>query len=312
MSTISSKISTSKVGSGIKKIDQNRRLLALLTFVPLLVFYFFNWFLPIGYSFYISFFNRSIYSTEMTWAGLENYMSILQNPLFLEAFINGGIYTIGTTVASLVLGLLFALAVNERFMGQSLTRTAMILPYLTPTLVVAFVWTWMLAPNGIITHYLSVFGLVSGNTGLFSSSTYAMPALVVASTWKYASFAFFTILARLQAIPDSYYERLQTEGGTKLDAFKDITLPNLRGVLFLILLVRGVFLFNKFDIIWIATRGGPLDATTTLPVMIYNIMFSQFSLGKATALAGILAGILAVVAMIYFVTLNPEQEVTGA
>lgn len=311
MSTISSKITTSKVGTGLKKIDQNRRLLALLTFVPLLVFYFLNWVLPIGYSFYISFFERTIYSTEMTWVGLGNYISVLQDPIFVEAFVNGVIYTVGTTVASLILGLLFALAVNQRFFGQSLTRTAMILPYLTPTVVVAFVWTWMLAPNGIITHYLSIFGLISGDTGLFSSTTYAMPALIVASTWKYASFAFFTILARLQAIPDSYYERVQTEGGTKLDAFKDITLPNLRGVLFLVLLVRGIFLFNKFDIIWIATRGGPLSATTTLPVMIYNIMFSDLALGEATALAGILAGILAVVAMIYFVTLNPEQEVTG-
>lgn len=301
------------VRNRFKAISQSRRTLAILTFAPLIIFYLFIWVAPITYNLVMSFFERSIYETtaEMTWVGLGNYVDLLTDPAFWDAFIKGSTYTVVTTVLSLVLGLVFALAINERFFGQGLARTLMILPYLIPTLVVAFIWEWMLNPSGILTYYLAQINLAPPSTDYFSSTTYAMPALIVASTWKYTAFAFFTILARLQAIPDSYYERVKMEGGTKIDAFRDITLPNLRGVIFLVLLVRGIFLFNKFDIIWITTQGGPVGATTTLPIMIYNITFSNLALGKATALAGILFGILAVAATVYFVTLNPEEEVTG-
>lgn len=301
------------VKNRLEAISQSRRTLAILTFAPLIIFYLFIWVTPISYNFVMSFFERSIYETtaDMTWIGFGNYIDLLTDPVFWDAFMKGTTYTIITTVLSLVFGLAFALAINERFFGQSLAQTIMILPYLVPTLVVAFIWEWMLNPSGILTYYLAQINIAPPSIDYFSSTTYAMPALIVASTWKYAAFAFFTILARLQAIPDSYYERVKMEGGTKIDAFRDITLPNLRGVIFLVLLVRGIFLFNKFDIIWITTQGGPVGATTTLPIMIYNITFSNLALGKATALAGILFGILAVVATVYFVTLNPEEEVTG-
>lgn len=289
--------------------ESSRRLLAVVTFAPLILFFVTIWFLPILYSLGLSFFERSVLSTEMTWVGLGNYASLLGDSEFWLALWNGALYAVSTTTLSILLGLLFALLVNKPFFGQRLTRTMMMLPYMVPSVVTIALWKWILAPSGIVNHYLQRLGLTGSNIEFFSSVTWAMPSLVVASTWIYTAFAFFTILARLQSIPDSYYERAKVEGATRLQMFRDITLPNLRGVILLVALVRGIFLFNKFDLIFVATKGGPLGATTTLPIMIYEIVFMNYSLGRGTALAGVLFVILSVGATVYFRVFKPSKEV---
>lgn len=291
--------------------ENSRRLLAILTFAPLIVFFVTIWFLPILYSLGLSFFERSVLSTEMTWIGLGNYASLLTDGEFWRALWNGAIYAVATTTLSILLGLLFALLVNKPFFGQRLTRTMMMLPYMVPSVVTIALWKWILAPSGITNHYLQRLGLTGSNIEFFSSVTWAMPSLVIASTWIYTAFAFFTILARLQSIPDSYYERAKVEGATQFQMFRDITLPNLRGVILLVALVRGIFLFNKFDLIFVATKGGPLGATKTLPIMIYEVVFMGYDLGRGTALAGILFVILSVGAVIYFRVFQPSKEVAA-
>lgn len=289
--------------------ENSRRLLAIVTFAPLILFFVTIWFLPILYSLGLSFFERSVLSTDMTWIGFGNYASLLADGEFWFALWNGAVYAVSTTSLSILLGLGFALLVNKPFFGQRLTRTMMMLPYMVPSVVTIALWQWILAPSGIVNHYLQLVGLTETNIEFFSSVTWAMPSLVIASTWIYTAFAFFTILARLQSIPDSYYERAKVEGATQLQMFRDITLPNLRGVILLVALVRGIFLFNKFDIIFVATKGGPLGATTTLPIMIYEVVFMNYSLGRGTALAGILFVILAAGAAVYFRVFQPSKEV---
>lgn len=291
--------------------ENSRRLLAVLTFAPLILFFVTIWFIPILYSLGLSFFERSVLSTEMAWVGFGNYQSLLGDGEFWLALWNGAIYAVSTTTLSILLGLLFALLVNKPFFGQRLTRTMMMLPYMVPSVVTIALWKWILAPSGITNYYLQSLGLTETNIEFFSSVTWAMPSLVVASTWIYTAFAFFTILARLQSIPDSYYERAKVEGATQLQMFRDITLPNLRGVILLVALVRGIFLFNKFDIIFVATKGGPLGATKTLPIMIYEVVFMNYDLGRGTALAGILFVILSVGAVVYFRVFEPSKEVTS-
>jgi multiple sugar transport system permease protein len=138
-----------------------------------------------------------------------------------------------------------------------------------------------------------------------------MAAVVVTSVWKFGSFAFFILLARLQAIDPDLYERARVEGASTWQAFRDITLPNLRGAILIILLVRGIWMFNKFDIIYLSTRGGPLDVTTTLPIWVYDLAFDSVDFGGATALAGIMFFLLAGAAIVYFRVFQPEQEVAN-
>ena len=177
-------------------------------------------------------------------------------------------------------------------------------------MVVIFIWKFILDPNvGVLNQWLVQAGLVEDPIAFFSTIKWAMPAVVITSVWKFGSFAFFILLARLQAIDPNLYERARVEGASTWQAFRDITLPHLRGAILIILLVRGIWMFNKFDIIYLSTRGGPLKATTTLPIRVYEIAFEAVDFGGATALAGIMFFLLAGVAVVYFYVFEPEKEV---
>lgn len=295
------------VKSSLADVDE-RRLLLLATFVPFAAFFTLVWLFPITYALGMSLFEDP--TGAASFAGLSNYLEILTSsdfPLFLW---NSVLYAVSTTVLSLVVGLSLALVVNQKIRGGSVLRTMMIFPYLLPTLVVIFIWKFLFDPNiGVLNQWFVEWGLVSEPIAFFSTIQWAMASVVVTSVWKFGSFAFFILLARLQAIDPNLYERARVEGASTWQAFRDITVPHLRGAILIILLVRGIWMFNKFDIIYLSTRGGPLDATRTLPIWVYELAFDEVNFGGATALAGIMFFLLAGVAVVYFKAFEPEKEV---
>lgn len=285
-----------------------RRLLVLISFLPLLAFFVVVWLVPIGYALWMSLFTSPIGSPA--FVGGANYIDLLTTSEFWYFLWNSVLYAVSTTVLSLLIGLGLALVVNQRVRGGNVLRTMMIFPYLIPTLVVVFMWKFILSPQvGVLNQWLLQGGLIQDSIAFFGSTTWAMPAVIVTSVWKFGSFAFFILLARLQAIDPDLYERARVEGASTWQAFRDITLPNLRGAILIILLVRGIWMFNKFDIIFLSTHGGPLKATTTLPIRIYELAFNAVEFGSATALAGIMFFFLAGTATVYFAVFEPEQEV---
>lgn len=301
MSTVTS------VKSTVTRLDE-RQFLLLATFIPFAAFFTVVWLIPIGYALWMSLLNDP--TGAASFSGLSNYVEILTSSDFPMFLWNSVVYAISTTVLSLLVGLGLALVVNQRIRGGSVLRTMMIFPYLLPTLVVIFIWKFILDPNvGVLNQWLVQAAIVEDPIAFFSTISWAMPAVVITSVWKFASFAFFILLARLQAIDPDLYERARVEGASTWQAFRDITLPHLRGAILIILLVRGIWMFNKFDIIYLSTRGGPLGATTTLPIRVYEIAFEAVDFGNATALAGIMFFLLAGVAVVYFYAFEPEKEV---
>ncbi|WP_458208159.1 carbohydrate ABC transporter permease [Haladaptatus sp. NG-SE-30] len=298
-----------EIRSSVGRID-GTTLLLLVSFVPLLGFFTIVWVVPIVYALTMSLFENPV--RNPVFVGLGNYTGLLTEPSFWTHLWNSVVYAVSTTVLSLLIGLGLALVVNQRIRGGVALRTMMIFPYLLPTLVVIFLWKFILDPNiGILNQILLQMGLIEEPVAFFSTLTWAMPAVVVTSVWKFASFAFFILLARLQAIDTDLYERARVEGATTWQAFRDITFPHLRGAILIILLVRGIWMFNKFDIIYLSTRGGPLEATTTLPIRVFQIAFNEVDFGQATALAGIMFFLLAATAIVYFRAFTPEKEVTA-
>jgi multiple sugar transport system permease protein len=284
-------------------------LLLAASFVPLFVFFVVVWLVPILYALGMSLFIDPV--RNPTFVGLGNYVALLSEPTFWGFLWNSVVYAVGTTVLSLVIGLGLALVVNQRIRGGHALRTLMIFPYLLPTLVVIFMWKFILDPNiGVLNQVLVDWGVIPEEIAFFSELKWAMPAVIITSVWKFASFAFFILLARLQAIDPDLYERARVEGATTWQAFRDITAPHLRGAVLIILLVRGIWMFNKFDIIFLSTRGGPLQKTTTLPIRVYQIAFNEVAFGRATALAGIMFFLLAAAAIVYFRAFAPESEVS--
>jgi len=174
--------------------------------------------------------------------------------------------------------------------------------------VIVFLWQFMLNQNtGIVNEMLLALGVIEEGIRFFGTVDYAMPAVIAMSTWVYAAFAFFILLAQLQSIDSSLYERATVEGANAWEKFRDITYPHIRNTLLLVVFLRGIWLFNHFDLIFISTRGGPLNETLTIPILIYKLIFEDFAFGQGAALGSLLFFMLAGGAIVYFKLLDKED-----
>jgi len=282
----------------------------LLTVGPALILFSSITLFPILWAIAGSFFNISAFSPVWHWTGLGNYSSIMNNPEFPAVLWRSFVFAAGSVILQLVVGVGIALLVNREFKFSAVTRTAVLLPYLVPTAVLGFIALWMANSQfGIINQLLVEVGIIESHIAWFGSTQLAMLAVIVAGSWKFAIFVTLMVLARLQGIPDGYYEAAEVAGATWYQRFRDITLPNLKGVIFIVLLLRGIWMFNKFDIVYVLTQGGPAGSTTTAPIWIYRMAFIDASLGLAAAASTLLFVMLVVGAIIYFVVLEPSSEV---
>lgn len=286
------------------------RMMVVLTVAPALALFSFVSLIPMAWAISGGFFEISAFSPVWTWVGTQNYQETLSDPTFWAAVERSLIFAAGSVALQLILGTGFALLLNRSFKFNNLARSIALLPYLVPTAVLGYVTLWMSNSQfGIINQLLLQAGLIESYIPWFASIDLVMPAVIVTNSWKQSIFVTIMVLARLQAIPDSHYEAAKMAGASAYQQFRDITLPNLKGVIFIVLLLRSVWQFNKFDIIDILTKGGPGEATTTVPIYAYKVAFVQAELGKAAAISTFLFIMLVVTAVIYFRTLEPSKEV---
>jgi multiple sugar transport system permease protein len=232
------------------------------------------------------------------------------SPLFRASLWKSIIFAVGSVAIQLTAGIGIALVINRDFKFNKGVRAIVLLPYLIPTALLGFLALWMFNTNwGILNSILVGAGLIDVGIQWFGNPDTAMLLLMLATAWKYAIFATILVLARLQSIPDGYYDAARVAGASRWQKFRDITLPNLRGVIFIVVLLRGIWMFNKYDIIAVMTNGGPGDATETAPIYAYKLAFNSYNLGESAAVSVILFVILIGAAAIYFRVLEPESEV---
>lgn len=280
------------------------------TTAPALLFLLAIAYLPIGYAVALSFFRKTAFSPTMTWTGLENYVFVGGEPELWASLWRSVVFTVGAVALQLGLGLAAALLLNRAFRGRTFVRSLFVLPYLLPTIVVALVFQWLLNQEyGIVNQLLMDARLLARPINFLGGLDSAMWSLVAASGWQYGSFAVLLILARLQAINPRLYEAARVCGAGPWRCFLDVTLPNLRSTLVVVALLRGIWMFNKFDLIWLLTRGGPLRATETLPVYAYRLAFEEFDFGAAAAACTFMFLVLVLGALVYFRLFDPTREV---
>ncbi|WP_331235884.1 carbohydrate ABC transporter permease [Natronorarus salvus] len=294
----------------IYDVLSRRRILAILTVFPaLLLFSLINVF-PILWSIYAGFFSINIFSPEWNWIGLGNYRNLLVDDTFHVSLLRSTTFAVGTVTFQLTVGILIAVLISRTFRFNKFATAVVMLPYLIPTAIVAFMFHWIMnSTYGVFNWILIYLGVIESSIAWFGEPTFAMLAVIGVNSWKYTAFVAIMCLARLQSIPNSHYEAATVSGAGAWRKFWDITLPNLKGVIFIVLLLRGVWMFLHFDSVWILTRGGPGDSTMLSPVYAYERAFLGHQLGEAAAIATVLFGILFVSAIIYFLVLEPEQEV---
>jgi len=299
-----------KYRSRLDELLSNREIVIALTVIPSLTLYFIIAIVPMGWAIVGGFFDIGAFNPSWTWEGLDNYQEFLSDPAFYAAFGRSVIFAIGNTLLQLVLGVGIALLINRLNAFSRVVQSIVLLPYLIPTVAFAYIALLMgSAQWGVINSILISLGVIDNGIAWFGEIDLAMISLIVASSWKLAIFVTIMTIARLHGIPDSLYESATMCGANRYEKFRDITLPRLKNIIFIVLLLRGVWNFNKFDIVWVTTGGGPLDSTTLTSIYAFKVAYVSRDLGKAAAVSTGLFGVLVVAAIIYFRVFEPSKEV---
>lgn len=288
----------------------NRKSLIAVTVLPVLFLLIFILFLPIVWAIAASFHEVPAFAPEWTYVGLGNFVETLTDGRFWLSLGRSVIFAVASVALQLVVGIAIAMLIAREFKYNKVVRAICLLPYLIPTAMLGFVMTFVFQYQyGVLNHLVMTVGIVNEPINWFGNAETAMAMLVTSTSWKYSIFVTIMVLARIQSIPDGYYEAARVAGANWWQMFRDITLPNLKGVIFIVVLLRGIWMFNKFDIIWVMTGGGPGGATETAPIYAYRVGFYDLEIGRAAAVSVLLFVILIIGAIIYFRVLEPEEEV---
>ncbi|UGS26053.1 sugar ABC transporter permease [Microbacterium resistens] len=254
-----------------------------------------------------AFYKQSLVEPGREFVGLQNIVDVLTGeffPLLTQTLV----FTLGTTVAPLVIGFGLALALNTRLRGAKVLRGLMLIPWLIPGVVVSFLWMWIFNANyGVLNAALETVGLIDSPQAWLANPTTAMIAVIVAKTWQSFPWMMVMLLAGLQTVPIELHEAAEIDGAGTIHRFFSITVPQMSGIIGLVILLEFIWNFQHFDIIYVLTGGGPAGSTQTFATAVYETAFDGFDLGHAGAI-GLLWMILLMALVVVYVRLSEKGE----
>lgn len=254
---------------------------------------------PTVQAIWISFHERSFLNPQQeTWVGLANYEQLLNDPIFATSFIHTIIFTVGAVTAMYLLGLGLALLLRHNLPGLGIFRSLSMVPWVIPPVVIVIIWTWMLQVNfGLVNLVLQMFG--GPNKYWFGDIHLALPLVMMLRVWKDTPFVAIALLATMQSIPKEHYEAAKIDGASAFQQFRYITLPNITYISMVMIVIEVIAAFNSFQMIYIATGGGPVNATEVLGTYVYEQAFGQYLLGYASAVGVVMLALLTVFTVVY-------------
>jgi multiple sugar transport system permease protein len=288
---------------------QQRRLAAYLFIAPALLIVAAVSLYPIAYQLWLSFTDWYLLQNPLpVWHGLVGYRRLFDDQLFWQSLGRTGVWTIGTVVLEYACGLPIALLLNRRSWVTGFLTGALLLPWVTPSIVAAYTWRWLLdSESGTIHALLHQFG-IAGERSLLAEPSAVLPVLTAISAWKGIPFMAIALLASMKAIPADLYEAAAIDGAGKFRQFRDITFPLLRPVTIITCLILGILAFYSFDLVWIITKGGPSDASLLVGVYLFRLFFERLELSYAAVIGTSMLVLLIVFSTGYLRTLgrNPQ------
>ena len=259
---------------------------------------------PIISSFYFSFTNKNLIRPTYDFVGLDNYIAVLKDKGFWNAFLNSLKWTIFSLGGQLLVGFTAALALNIVKHLKGFYKTLLIIPWAFPSIVIAFSWQWILnGVYGFLPNILVQLGLCDTPPQFLTDRVLAFVVLVFINIWFGAPMIMGNVLAALQTVPQDQYEAAEIDGAKGWQSFLYITVPHIKVVTGLLVVLRTVWIFNNFDLIYLITGGGPAGATQTVPVYAYDMGWGTKLLGKSSAVTVLLFIFLMAVCVAYFAVL---------
>lgn len=288
-----------------------RRVMIAITVLPVVLLLVFILVFPILWAIAASFHDIHAFDPTWSWVGLANYSHYLfDDAEFWASLGRSATFAAVSVTIHVVVGTAVALLLNHTFPFKKFVSAVLFLPFLIPTAILGFAIGFMMNSTfGIFNWVLVDIGILETTRSWFGESATALQMVAVVNSWKFYALVTIMVYARLQAIPGEHYETAKVMGANAWHRFRDITLPNLRGVLFLVVLLDSIWMFFKFDIIWILTQQGPGGSTRISVIYAYEVAFQRTALGEGAAISVLLFLIVAAGAVVYFVVLEPEEEV---
>lgn len=262
---------------------------------------------PFVFAIVVSFTNRLV-GTAGEWVGFANFRYLFNSAAFQAAAWNTVVIVVVSDVLKLLIGLGLALLVNQRMPGRGIIRSILMLPWAMPAFVAFLTWRVLYQPiGGGINLVLVHLGITDEIIDWLGQRSTAMPAVILATTWRGFPFWFVSILAALQTIPDELYEAAKVDGATPWQRFWAVTEPGIRPVVIVTILLSSIWTANAFEHVWLLTQGGPSDATMVFPVLAYFGMQTQ-RLGEAAAVSVAMLPVLAILVFTATALMQRDEE----
>ena len=304
--------SIARAGVGMPRLSlENReKLLGIALVGPSVLFFLVLIAYPLFHTVVLSLSEASTLSLEeRRFVGLENFRAVLSEPEFWSSLKTTLIWTVSCVTLQVTLGVSIALLLHGNLFLRSVARGLVLFPYLLPTVVVVLMWQWLFNDlYGFLNYFLVSIGVFDRPIAWLGRMPNAMISLVMVGTWKHFPFVVIAVLARLQTIPEHLYEAAKIDGASAWSRFWDITIPQLRSVLMMVILLRTIWDFKDFDTPYLLTGGGPQIATQTLPLLVYKEAFPLLNIGKGATVAVLMLLFMLIFFWFYFVAYKKEEE----
>jgi multiple sugar transport system permease protein len=265
-------------------MKQNRTITPWLYLTPAILLLTIFLFIPIVFLLYLSFTNGNFNNLE--WINLDNYHRLLLDPDFTQILWNSIYFSVLTIIPSIIIPLFLAVLLNQNIWLQNFFRTAYFIPSITSLVAIGLGFRWLFQNNGPVNNLLMLINLQP--ISWLNSTLWAMPVLIIFSTWRQIGFNLVVFLAGLQLIPITQYEAAELDGAKFWSKFWFITIPSLQPTLVLTLITTTIFTLRSFEQVYIITNGGPANSTNIIAYYIYDQAFRQFNFGYAAASTSIL------------------------
>ena len=239
--------------------------------------------------------------------GLGNFLRLGEDRFFLVSLGQTLVYTSGALVTEFILGLTLALLLDREFRGRRLLRSILLIPMLLPPVVVAVIWRLILNPEfGLVNGTLKSWGFDTSKLTWLGGEKTAMLSVILVDVWQWTPFMFLLLLAGLQGLPVEPFEAAVVDGASRWQILRRLTLPMLRPVIAIAVLLRGMDLLRVFDQIFILTQGGPGFATETVTLYIYRTAFRYWNFGYAAAMSFVLLLAITIIARAFLRLLRQQ------
>lgn len=245
---------------------------------------------------------------DIHWVGLANYIKLFKSEVFWKSFKTTMVFAVISMIFQLIMGFAGALLLNKNTKAVGITRTAVLIPWAIPGVITALMFSNIFnGPMGPINALLLKLGIVDEAISWLADSKYAMAALIITDTWRGFPLVALMLLAGLQTIPHALYESAALDGATKVQQFFRITLPNIKGVLLVVLLFKTMNSLRVFDIVFGLTGGGPANSTSTLLFQGYNYLFKDMNYGLGSAMCTVITILVFALSIVYLSLMKTDD-----